>query len=746
MIAVDRSLAQAPPLGVPGIKEAQANARAFFGSRSRAVRQRRYEFDRSWLDQPLVMASLATLFSGRCAFCNSRGGDAYPLLVHHFRPPQDAVAADGKTSRRHYWWLFYEWENLYPACPECDRAKGAKFPIARQRARVGITEEGLDREMPLLLDPCREDPEEVLVYLDSGEVVSRDERGQATIETFDLNRPDLVQQRKSARPEVEEEIKRASVALQRSRYDEFLAGLERLYDPDRAHAAQRRQMVNQWAQVRPRQIEIALDRGWGDSASFEAMVGSLTRVTNRVKEEAATVFFGEEEAPQDDRRMRGGRIGQAPAQAQSSARLNLAAGRSEGEWSYLDVSEIRRVEIRNFRAIDRLSLRLVDQSGPGSWLMLLGENATGKSSVLQAIALALSSEETIRRLPVEPSSLLRDGTEEGFVKLELTGSRRLRELYFGRDLDSFVHAGYSEGILVAGYGSTRLLPRHPGGREVVSKVDGLFDPFVPLDKPADWLPDLPEEEFDAIARALKQLLDLDDDDELRQTEDGIELIRDKSRFSLSRLSDGYQAMAGFGLDMMRMFSKQWGSIEAAEGIVLVDELGTHLHPRWQMKVVGSLREAFPRVQFIATTHDPLCLRGLHDGEVAVLRRSGSRTYALQEDLPSVDGLAVDQLLTSEHFGLGSTLDPKLEDLLDRYYELRGRHGLSAQEQEELARLSAELGHFRLLGVTLRERLALEAADNFIAKGRRAKDAGEYYELKELTKKVISRVWEEGLPR
>ena len=425
--------------------------------------------------------------------------------------------------------------------------------------------------------------------------------------------------------------------------------------------------------------------------------------------------------------------------------MDLRSGRREGAWLSLESAEIREVEIANFRAIDHLRLHLDADSGAGSWLMLLGENAAGKSSVLQAIALALADEEAIRALPVDHHSLLRTGAEEGFVRVSLTGSRRERELRFGAELDSFVLSGYPGKIVVAGYGSTRLLPRRSEGPMAVSGVEGLFDPFVPLARPGDWLPEVSAKEFDTIAMALKPLLNLREDDELRRVSDGIELLRGRRPLLLSHLSDGYQAMAGFGLDMMRVFIQHWGSIEAAEGIVLVDELGTHLHPRWQMKVTGSLRESFPRVQFIATTHDPLCLRGLKDGEVAVLRQSDDRTYALQDDLPPVAGLAVDQLLTSEHFGLGSTLDPKLETLLDRYYDLRAKHGLSPAERKELEGLSAEFAQQRLLGTTMRERLALEAADDFVAHGRRVKSAEEFYDLKAETRALIGRAWREARP-
>jgi hypothetical protein len=50
------------------------------------------------------------------------------------------------------------------------------------------------------------------------------------------------------------------------------------------------------------------------------------------------------------------------------------------------------------------------------------------------------------------------------------------------------------------------------------------------------------------------------------------------------------------------------------GVVLIDEIDAHLHPRWQMQVVTTLRTLFPRMTFVATTHNPLALVGARDGE------------------------------------------------------------------------------------------------------------------------------------
>lgn len=748
MIRIPRATGEPPALSGQRARKAWEQAARFFGSRSKQVLQSQHEFDRGLLELPSLHRALGRVFSHRCAFCG-RGEATTSLETHHFRPPEGAVAADGSSSRRHYWWLAYRWENLYLACSECRKAQGQKFPVSDRRARVGSGPEALAKESPLLLDPVLDDPEQVLVYLDSGEIVSGDARGKATIDTFELNRRRLVKERAVAIEQTNWDIGHLGEALKGGDHDFLLQLLRELYDPAKPLAGLRRQRVNQWVQFRPRKLEAALWNVAGSSDALDQLVGDLRRVTNRTKEEEARAFFGEAapfylgpERPVETERR---------SMLRTQARAVLGRDqfspqrlRKQEPWTYLDSAEIRAIEIRNFRAIEHISLEMTEGPGEGSWLMLLGENGTGKSSILQAIGLVLSDTETIKTYADEAQHLLRKGAEWGQVRVELTGQHRFRELRFGKGYRGFEADRAMEGVLVAGYGASRLLPRSRRAPAARSKIDGLFDPFVPLSRPSSWLPELDETQFDAVARALKRLLSLSDAETMRLVDGDICLTKGRQRLRLADLSDGYQAMAGFGLDLMELFLGRWGSLEAAEGVVLLDELGAHLHPRWQMRVTGLLRAAFPRVQFVATTHDPLCLQGLRNGEVALLRRTGDHVYALHHELPPVEGLAVDQILTSEHFGLHSTRDPAVEELLREYYSLLAMRRRGARRKRRLQDLQAELESYGLLGTTRRERLALQAADEFIAAQPLLTSGEEYMALRLDTVERIRAIWESRL--
>jgi len=109
---------------------------------------------------------------------------------------------DGTISRDHYWWLAYEWDNLYLTCPDCERHKGPRFPVDGTRAKPEARGEDLDVEKPLLLDPCRDQPEHVFAYADDATLVATEKRSRTTIDVLGLNRAALVEARLEAMNQV----------------------------------------------------------------------------------------------------------------------------------------------------------------------------------------------------------------------------------------------------------------------------------------------------------------------------------------------------------------------------------------------------------------------------------------------------------------------------------------------------------------------------------------------------------------
>ena len=319
---------------------------------------------------------------------------------------------------------------------------------------------------------------------------------------------------------------------------------------------------------------------------------------------------------------------------------------------------VERLELRNFRSIGHLELDLARPEDEACWTMLLGENGRGKTSVLWALALVLMGQEARDRLPLDAKGLVRRGEKEAEIIAYLRGALEPRRLRIAFDGGRFEVDGEDYPLAVAAYGVARVPStrgwRRRGKTTGRPRVENLFDPASPLVAADHWLAERDEPSFDFCARAIRRLL-LEPESTVVERKDGrVVLSTPDGPSDLGQLSDGYRSMIAFGCRHHEFLQTRYGSMDAAQGVVLVDEIGAHLHPRWQMRVVEAFRDAFPRLQFVVTTHDPLCLRGLTGArDVVVLRRTDDgQVYSLpREEIPSVRGLRVDELLTSEVFGL-----------------------------------------------------------------------------------------------
>jgi hypothetical protein len=293
-----------------------------------------------------------------------------------------------------------------------------------------------------------------------------------------------------------------------------------------------------------------------------------------------------------------------------------------------------------------------------------------------------------------------------------------------------------------GFGAARWLPRRgslrPETDELV-RIRNLFNPFVPMNDALGWLMSLNPRRFKRAEKAVLRLFDRPEGDRLRRLRGEVFLqpegLPKSKAFRLAELSDGYQAMLAMAGEIAEITDPAWENLSDAEGLVLVDELEAHLHPRWKMRVVDSLRRAFPRMQFLASTHDPLCLRGLDAGEILVMRRDDEGQLFAFDELPGTEKMRVDQLLTSQLFGLGSTLDPETEKRFTEYYSLLGKRSRATEEQARFEELSATIGSRGMLGSSRRDRAIYHIVDEFLAR-REAPPQGTWLEMDEETKRKV----------
>jgi predicted ATP-binding protein involved in virulence len=107
---------------------------------------------------------------------------------------------------------------------------------------------------------------------------------------------------------------------------------------------------------------------------------------------------------------------------------------------------------------------------------------------------------------------------------------------------------------------------------------------------------------------------------------------DNEKLLFKQLSDGYRNMIGMVADIAYRCIKLnphlgENAIKETPGIVLIDEIDLHLHPTWQKRIVEDFKRAFPRIQFVATTHSPFIVQSLKSDEL----RNLDEVKGLDED-------------------------------------------------------------------------------------------------------------------
>ncbi len=158
----------------------------------------------------------------------------------------------------------------------------------------------------------------------------------------------------------------------------------------------------------------------------------------------------------------------------------------------------------------------------------------------------------------------------------------------------------------------------------------------------------------------------------------------------SNMSDGLKAMLNlvaelaFRCVILNGFLNK-NSVKMTEGVVLIDELDMHLHPKWQMHVVQDLKNAFPKIQFIVTTHSLLVIQSLRKHELIPLEGNTQ----IEEDpfRKSIEEIAADEM------GLPNVPRSKafqeMEATAAAYYSLIAQ-GKNSNNNTEVAKLRAQL--------------------------------------------------------
>ena len=379
---------------------------------------------------------------------------------------------------------------------------------------------------------------------------------------------------------------------------------------------------------------------------------------------------------------------------------------------------ISKLEIKNIKCFRELVIDFKHQQ-IDRWTMLLGDNAIGKSTLLKCIALGLcnaSDAAALTRISDMNSEFIRTGESQGSITIELQRgklSKNSRKKYIITTTITKDAAGTSEeitqqatsptetekfpwaDIFVCGYGSSRSQAADTSHEryKIFEAVQSLFSHEVRLQNPELILLRQDPEVRILLQEKLQSILMLDEEDyQIDPGKTGLNVAGPWGKVNFNKLSDGYRSTTLWVLDFLGwlIYAGRLGENSEIGGILIIDELEQHLHPRWQRNIVELLRHQFPKTQIIASTHTPLLAAGVADIDESCLlkleRDENNEIKIVTIDQSEIAGKRADQILTSNAFDLLTTRNNKSHDEVDLYTELLAKSVLTAEESTELERL------------------------------------------------------------
>lgn len=394
---------------------------------------------------------------------------------------------------------------------------------------------------------------------------------------------------------------------------------------------------------------------------------------------------------------------------------------------------IKELTLENIKCFGpKQTLSLSKNGKPKMWTMIMGDNGTGKSTILQALALAFPLS-IMDYLTTNMQSFIKDREIYGIIKMKDVNHNYISNRIISRKENDISIQEKKEGnkefkkledynIPIFGYSSYRVSSKNRLRDNKDSQFSNLFNENNDLINAEGWLlqadySDLKGAKQSKYADKVKVILL----NVLRQEVSDIQIrkkqrgygVEFKTRYgwvNINNLSTGYKSLIAWMVDLANWLNIYYPESENPlneQAVVLVDEIDLHLHVSLQRNLVSFLRETFPKVQFIVTAHSPLIAQGSEEENLIVLEKNGD--HVLIKDNPlNVKNWRVDQLLTSDLFGLDSARSITTEEKMNRRYELLKKDKLTKQERAELEKLNAYMYE-----VPVREDSELDEASKII---------------------------------
>jgi hypothetical protein len=338
-------------------------------------------------------------------------------------------------------------------------------------------------------------------------------------------------------------------------------------------------------------------------------------------------------------------------------------------------NQIKSINIENYFCIENLNLPNLASNE----VYFLGRNGDGKTLILQAIVFALRYA-VIKHIgdKKEVGTLLQYLAKNASFSVEaktidnaILGSHVLADIdnvyAYGAHRHQYTHDIH---IKEANFDTVGFLTLFDNNKKLLSPNKWLLDTLIK--ELNAWKEKKPIVITTEIAKTLLENLLNDEDNENTLT---IEVdaskaeVRYKERngspIQFEQLSSGYQSVMVWVADLLARMSERQPHVtklEDFEAIVLVDEVGLHLHPKWEYSIMKKLRTWFPKIQFIVTTHSPILLMGASEDAIIYKIDKVNGKTNLVGNIPQseISQMMSNQIITSPLFGLDSMAPPNFE--------------------------------------------------------------------------------------
>lgn len=335
--------------------------------------------------------------------------------------------------------------------------------------------------------------------------------------------------------------------------------------------------------------------------------------------------------------------------------------------------------------------------------LLLGNNGSGKSSILKALAMASlapvlkgGSGLTLYRMVRSTSPdekqpadaelhaevILHeqdlDKKESAKAPQTIEMASAIRRMGHIEELEMLPSKGKlpfgiyeddSPAFLVVGYGVNRKVEEtvNFGFKEKArrrrlryQRVASLFEDNYGLVPLQSWLPDLQKSNpgrFKQVINLINRIAPDDMEFSGKFFEDEFYFNFRKTEMPFGSLSDGYRHFIGWIADLLYhicMGAPSGKKLVDNRGLVLVDEIDLLLHPEWQRTVLQSLSEYLPNMQFVFTTHSPIVASSVESENILVMEEAEDGSAKVKQYDENIYGATADQVLLSSFFGLKTT--------------------------------------------------------------------------------------------